>query len=308
MGWSALHQWGSADMTDNSSTPKGWYPAPHANGELRYWDGNRWTEWTPEAADAAARSLSAWPSNTSAATAVLPTETRTDLADLPAKRPGLRWWVWVLIGVGAVIVLMIIIGAINADRGDTEEPGAGAVPTQAADTEPDKTEPVETEPEDTRVKTPYVVGKTVAEARVAFGAVGLPVKVVDGTGEDWLVTSQTITVPAEPGTEVMIVAEAPKPVLTLAQQNAVEQGRSYLDYSSFSRSGLIGQLEYEGYTKEESTFAVDFIAPDWNAECAEGAASYLDYSSFSRDGLYAQLEYEGFTPEQIAFGLAAVGY
>ena len=27
-----------------SLPPAGWYPAPHANGEQRYWDGQRWTE------------------------------------------------------------------------------------------------------------------------------------------------------------------------------------------------------------------------------------------------------------------------
>lgn len=39
-------------MTD-SNAPAGWYPAPHANGEQRYWDGARWSEWTPEQAAAA---------------------------------------------------------------------------------------------------------------------------------------------------------------------------------------------------------------------------------------------------------------
>ncbi len=39
----------------DSSTPAGWYPAPHANNELRYWDGAGWLDWTPQqAADAQA--------------------------------------------------------------------------------------------------------------------------------------------------------------------------------------------------------------------------------------------------------------
>lgn len=41
-------------MTDER--PAGWYPAAHASDELRYWDGKRWLDWTPEqAAEAASR-------------------------------------------------------------------------------------------------------------------------------------------------------------------------------------------------------------------------------------------------------------
>jgi hypothetical protein len=102
---------------------------------------------------------------------------------------------------------------------------------------------------------------------------------------------------------VLITGEAPKPVYTLAQQNAIHQAQSYLDYSGFSRVGLIDQVEYEGHATEEATFGAD-----WNAEAAEKAASHLGYSSFSRQGLYDQLAFEGFTDAEIQFGLAAVGY
>lgn len=43
-------------MTD-SNVPAGWYPAPHANGAQRYWDGARWLDWTPEQAAAAQRDV-----------------------------------------------------------------------------------------------------------------------------------------------------------------------------------------------------------------------------------------------------------
>ncbi|HDL49424.1 MAG TPA: hypothetical protein ENH33_05640, partial [Actinobacteria bacterium] len=32
---------------------------------------------------------------------------------------------------------------------------------------------------------------------------------------------------------------------------------SYLDYTAFSRSGLIDQLLYEGFTQEQVTYGVD---------------------------------------------------
>lgn len=105
--------------------------------------------------------------------------------------------------------------------------------------------------------------------------------------------------------------EAPEPAgptLTLSQRQAIGQAESYLDYTAFSRSGLIGQLEYEGFSTEDATFAVDNIEVDWNAQAAASAQSYLDYSSFSRSGLIDQLLYEGFTPEQAEYGVTAVGY
>lgn len=90
--------------------------------------------------------------------------------------------------------------------------------------------------------------------------------------------------------------------------NAIAKAKAYLDYSGFSRSGLIKQLEYEGYPTDSATYAADNCGADWNNECAEKAQSYLDYTSFSRDGLYNQLAYEEFTDEQIQYGLSAVGY
>ncbi len=40
-------------MSD-ANVPAGWYPAAHASGEQRYWDGAKWLDWTPEQAAAAA--------------------------------------------------------------------------------------------------------------------------------------------------------------------------------------------------------------------------------------------------------------
>lgn len=98
-----------------------------------------------------------------------------------------------------------------------------------------------------------------------------------------------------------------EPVSTAGQRNAVRTAKSYLDYTAFSRKGLIQQLEYEGFSTAEATFAVDSIAVDWNAQAAKAAKSYLDYSGFSRGGLIGQLEYEGYTPAQAAYGATAAG-
>ena len=90
--------------------------------------------------------------------------------------------------------------------------------------------------------------------------------------------------------------------LTLGQKNALKSALSYLDFSAFSHSGLIGQLEFEGYTTEEATFAADNCGADWNEQALKSALSYLDYSAFSYTGLIDQLEYEGYTNEQAVYG------
>ncbi|HWL78552.1 Ltp family lipoprotein [Microbacterium sp.] len=213
---------------------------------------------------------------------------------------------WIV--TGAIVALGIVISAVNGAIAASL--GTASSPTDT--TQISREEPVVEEPApvDDREAVPGLVGLTVAEARAAVEDAGFVLAVPDGTGDDWVVLTQTLSEgrQADPGTEILVTAEAPKPVLTLAQQNAVKDAQSYLDYSGFSRQGLIGQLEFEGYSTEDATFAVDFVDADWNAEAAETAQSYLDYTAFSRQGLYEQLAFEGFTPEQIEFALAAVGY
>ena len=80
-----------------------------------------------------------------------------------------------------------------------------------------------------------------------------------------------------------------------------------MDYSSFSYQGLIDQLEYEKFTSEQSTYAVDHCGADWNEQAVKKAQSYLSFSSFSREELIAQLEYEKFTHEQAVYGVEANG-
>ncbi|WP_395157228.1 Ltp family lipoprotein [Ilumatobacter sp.] len=96
--------------------------------------------------------------------------------------------------------------------------------------------------------------------------------------------------------------------MTIGQLNAIGSAKSYLDFSAFSKSGLIDQLIYEGYSKTDAAFAVSNITVDWNEQAAKSAQSYLDFSSFSRQGLIDQLLYEGFTTGQAASGVAAVGF
>ena len=95
---------------------------------------------------------------------------------------------------------------------------------------------------------------------------------------------------------------------TTSQANAIESAESYLRFSSFSRSGLIDQLEFEGFSNADATYAVDKVDPDWFEQAAKSAKSYLDFSSFSRQGLIDQLEFEGFTTEEAIYGVEQNGF
>ena len=95
---------------------------------------------------------------------------------------------------------------------------------------------------------------------------------------------------------------------TVAQNQATKSAASYLKYSAFSRSGLIKQLEYEGFSNADAIHGVDRQGADWNAQAAKMAASYLRTSmSFSRSGLVSQLLYEGFTQSQAEYGVSTTG-
>lgn len=96
--------------------------------------------------------------------------------------------------------------------------------------------------------------------------------------------------------------------VTLGMENALESAFAYLDSSSFSKSGLIKQLKFEGYSQSEAEYAVSQCGANWNEQAAKTAQSYLDSSNFSRSGLLKQLEFEGFSYSQALYGVEAVGY
>ena len=92
---------------------------------------------------------------------------------------------------------------------------------------------------------------------------------------------------------------------TVSQANARKSGASYLKSSSFSRSGLIKQLEFEGFSNSDAVYGTDAQKADWNSQAVKTAAGYLKSSSFSRSGLVKQLVFEGFTDAQAEFGVTA---
>lgn len=119
-------------------------------------------------------------------------------------------------------------------------------------------------------------------------------------------TEKEVESSVEEPTETESLTE--KEEITLGMRNALSKAKDYLNYTAFSYTGLIKQLEYEGYSNEEATYGADNCGADWNEQAAKKAQSYLDYTSFSRQGLIDQLIYEGFTEKQAEYGVDAVGY
>lgn len=92
-------------------------------------------------------------------------------------------------------------------------------------------------------------------------------------------------------------------VETTGQKNALSKAKQYLNYSSFSYSGLIEQLEYEKFSHEEAVYAADNCGANWNEQALAKAESYLDFSAFSYKGLVEQLKYEKYTDEQATYAV-----
>lgn len=161
-----------------------------------------------------------------------------------------------------------------------------------------------------------LVGCTALVGGVMDNAVDAPVGVTAGSP-----SAPAATVPvSEPTEDTADPTPAPKPKptkttpkLTLSQEQAIGAARSYLDFTAFSRRGLIRQLSSAagaGFSVKDATFAVDYLKVDWNEQAAKAAKSYLEFTHFSRAGLIHQLEStagSGFTHKQAVYGVSKAG-
>ncbi|WP_223254449.1 Ltp family lipoprotein [Bacillus sp. HNG] len=98
-----------------------------------------------------------------------------------------------------------------------------------------------------------------------------------------------------------------EPQLTVSQQNAIRHAENYISTMPFSKTGLIEQLEYEGYSTEDATFAVDHIEVDWREQAVRHAKNYNDTMPMSRQGLIDQLMYEGHSQEDSTYAVEQIG-
>ncbi len=97
---------------------------------------------------------------------------------------------------------------------------------------------------------------------------------------------------------------------TMGEQNALKSAKNYLSTSlGFSKKGLEEQLDYEGFSESEISYAITNCGADWKQQAVKSAKNYLNTSlGFSRSSLIDQLEYEGFTYEQAVYGVEQNGY
>lgn len=167
------------------------------------------------------------------------------------------------------------------------------------------------EPDEKHLELAYTKKDGEWTMDVASGAALSQVFVTPGTSLDTDVVDEVQT-ETQTEAEAETQAEptetvAPSAGATASQQNALESAQSYLSFSNFSHDGLIGQLEFEGFSTEDATWAADNCGADWNAQALGSAQSYLDYTAFSYTGLIDQLEFEGFTTEQATYAADSCG-
>jgi hypothetical protein len=103
--------------------------------------------------------------------------------------------------------------------------------------------------------------------------------------------------------------KAAKPEMTAGQANALGSAQDYLEFTAFSRKGLIRQLvSAEHFKRSNAIYAVNHVTVNWKVQAAKSAKDYLDLTHFSHAGLVQQLvAAEGFTPEQAEFGVRKAG-
>lgn len=195
--------------------------------------------------------------------------------------PPRKKWPWVVGGVVGVLVVLGIIGALVSPEETSDVASERATTTQA-----------------TTEQAPITTTATPSLS-IAIPAPAPPPPVIT--------TEPVAPVPVVPAQPETAEPETPQSGMTAGQRNAVRSAESYLDFASFSRQGLIGQLEFEDYSTDDATFAVDYVSPDWNEQAAESAQSYLEFTSFSRQGLIDQLVFEGYTYEQAEYGVDQTG-
>lgn len=120
-------------------------------------------------------------------------------------------------------------------------------------------------------------------------------------------STRTSETPSDSGASNSTIEQANEQATSQGERNALRSAEDYLTFAGFSRSGLVEQLQFEGYTTDEATYAVDNVDADWNAQAVRSAELYAGMMGFSRTGLIDQLQFDGFTAEQAAHGANSVG-
>lgn len=139
-----------------------------------------------------------------------------------------------------------------------------------------------------------------------FGAIATLALSTDRETGSFVIPTNSPTVETTPVAPI-VEPEEEESALTVSQEQAIGSAESYLRFTAFSREGLIEQLEFEGFSNDDATFAVDYLDVDWFEQAALSAENYLEFTNFSREGLIDQLMFEGFSREEAEYGVDQVG-
>ena len=137
-----------------------------------------------------------------------------------------------------------------------------------------------------------------------LGALGNIIESFSGSSTESMSSSTTYSSTEETPT----VVPEPEDNRTMGQKQASQKAESYINYQAFSARGLYDQLVFEGFSKEDSEYAVNNLSVDWNEQAAKKAQDYINLQSYSKQGLIDQLVFEGFSKEQAKYGVSQVGY
>lgn len=94
---------------------------------------------------------------------------------------------------------------------------------------------------------------------------------------------------------------------TDSQKKAMESAADHLVDMAFSRPHLIAQLQSEGFSEADATYAADHSNIDWNQQAYYKAQEYLALTTFSHQDLVDQLVLDQFTNEQAEYGVTKSG-
>ena len=314
-----------------SSTPPGWFPDQTNAQQVRWWDGQAWTEQTKPLNDDSAHQRGA------AQATSYPVAPQV-VSKQPKKPWYFRWWAI----TAAVLIALSVVGSMMPDEETSvaaaTEPSTSAKPSPSSSPEPEpvaETEPVDTDgdgvndDEDVRPKDPKVRTEDdidtdkdgAPDYKDAFPKEPKYSKDTDGDG----VADQLDAFPKDAeyskdadGDGVADAADAfpndpSRSKVTLAMENALRAAQDYLDYSPFSRQGLIDQLSSEygsGFNLGDAEWAVGQLKVSWREQAFQAGKDYLDYSSFSRQGLIDQLSSaygSQFTLDEATYAVNKIG-
>lgn len=124
---------------------------------------------------------------------------------------------------------------------------------------------------------------------------------LDSTNTTTTTASTTTT------SETTTTTKATTTTLSLEYQNAVKSAISWLEFDSYSRTGLIKRLEADKFPTDAATYAVDNCGADWNEQAVKSAQSWLEFDHYSKQGLIDRLIADGFTQSEAQHG-ADVAY